>query len=56
MVNPEGEGVLVEYHFRPKQGERNLTQAEADKQCDPEYGRRVAEGLGRGQASAAAAD
>jgi catalase len=31
MVNAEGQAVLVKYHFRPKQGERNLTQAEADK-------------------------
>jgi catalase len=31
MVNAEGEAVIVKYHFRPKQGERNLTQAEADK-------------------------
>ena len=31
MYNAEGEGVLVKYHFRPKQGERNLTQAEADR-------------------------
>jgi catalase len=31
MVNSEGEAVLVKYHFRPKGGERNLTQAEADK-------------------------
>jgi catalase len=31
MVNSEGEGVLVKYHFRPKQGERNLTQEQADK-------------------------
>ncbi len=31
MVNADGEAVLVKYHFRPKQGERNLTQAEADR-------------------------
>ena len=31
MVNHEGEAVLVKYHFRPKQGEHNLTQAEADR-------------------------
>lgn len=31
MVNSEGVAVLVKYHFRPKQGERNLTQAEADR-------------------------
>jgi catalase len=31
MVNAEGEAVLVKYHFRPKQGERNLTQAEASQ-------------------------
>jgi catalase len=31
MYNAEGEGVLVKYHFRPKQGERNLTQAEAQQ-------------------------
>ncbi|HKS30683.1 MAG TPA: catalase [Pyrinomonadaceae bacterium] len=31
MVNKDGEAVLVKYHFRPKEGERNLTQAEADK-------------------------
>jgi catalase len=31
MVNREGEAVLVKYHFRPKQGERNLTQGEADR-------------------------
>ncbi|HZI19821.1 MAG TPA: catalase [Pyrinomonadaceae bacterium] len=31
MYNAEGEGVLVKYHFRPKAGERNLTQGEADK-------------------------
>jgi catalase len=31
MVNAEGEAVLVKYHFRPKGGERNLTQTEADR-------------------------
>lgn len=31
MVNAAGEAVLVKYHFRPKQGERNLTQAEAER-------------------------
>lgn len=30
MYNTAGEAVLVKYHFRPKQGERNLMQAEAD--------------------------
>ena len=30
MVNADGEAVLVKYHFRPKGGERNLTQGEAD--------------------------
>jgi catalase len=30
MYNAEGEGVLVKYHFIPKQEIRNLTQAEAD--------------------------
>ena len=30
MVNQKGEAVLVKYHLRPKQGERNLTQAEAE--------------------------
>jgi catalase len=30
MVNAEGEAVLVKYHFIPKQGVKNLTQAEAD--------------------------
>ena len=29
-VNSQGEGVLVKYHWIPKQVERNLTQAEAD--------------------------
>ncbi|MDQ3549001.1 MAG: catalase [Chloroflexota bacterium] len=29
-VNADGEAVLVKYHWDPKQGERNLTQAEAD--------------------------
>jgi catalase len=29
-VNAKGEAVLVKYHFIPKGGERNLTQAEAD--------------------------
>lgn len=28
-VNAQGEGVLVKYHWEPKQGIRNLTQAEA---------------------------
>jgi catalase len=28
MVNAEGEPVIVKYHFRPKQGERNLKQSE----------------------------
>ncbi|HEX8178949.1 MAG TPA: catalase [Pyrinomonadaceae bacterium] len=31
MVNAGGEAVLVKYHFRPKQAERNLTQTEADE-------------------------
>jgi catalase len=31
MVNAEGVGVLVKYHWIPKQGVRSLTQAEADK-------------------------
>ncbi|HEX8162683.1 MAG TPA: catalase [Pyrinomonadaceae bacterium] len=31
MYNAEGEGVLVKYHFRPKQKERNLKQSEADR-------------------------
>jgi catalase len=31
MYNEEGEGVLVKYHFRPKQGERNLTQEQANQ-------------------------
>ncbi|HZH89690.1 MAG TPA: catalase [Pyrinomonadaceae bacterium] len=31
MVNSEGVGVLVKYHWIPKQGVRSLTQAEADK-------------------------
>ena len=31
MVNAEGEAVLVKYHWLPKQGVRNLTQAEADR-------------------------
>ena len=31
MYNAEGEGVLVKYHFRPKGGERNLTQEQADR-------------------------
>jgi len=30
MVNMEGVGVLVKYHWIPKQGVRSLTQAEAD--------------------------
>ncbi|MCA1564172.1 MAG: catalase [Acidobacteria bacterium] len=30
MVNAEGVGVLVKYHWIPKQGVRSLTQAEAD--------------------------
>jgi catalase len=30
MVNSEGTGVLVKYHWIPKQGVRSLTQAEAD--------------------------
>ncbi len=29
-VNRQGEGVLVKYHWEPKQGIRNLTQAEAN--------------------------
>ena len=29
-VNAAGEAVLVKYHWDPKQGERNLTQAEAE--------------------------
>jgi catalase len=29
-VNKEGEGVLVKYHWEPKQGIKNLTQAEAE--------------------------
>ncbi len=31
MVNAEGVGVIVKYHWTPKQGIRSLTQAEADK-------------------------
>lgn len=31
MYNTEGEGVLVKYHWVPKDGYKNLTQAEADK-------------------------
>ncbi|MFN2454114.1 MAG: catalase [Pyrinomonadaceae bacterium] len=31
MYNMEGEGVLVKYHWIPKQGVRSLTQAEAEK-------------------------
>ncbi|MDT7687758.1 MAG: catalase [Acidobacteriota bacterium] len=31
MVNAEGEAVIVKYHFRPKQDERNLKQTEADQ-------------------------
>ncbi|HYY42738.1 MAG TPA: catalase, partial [Pyrinomonadaceae bacterium] len=31
LVNAGGEAVLVKYHFRPKQAERNLTQTEADE-------------------------
>jgi catalase len=31
MVNSEGVGVLVKYHWIPKQGVRSLTQAEADR-------------------------
>ncbi len=31
MVNKDGEGVLVKYHWVPKQGVKNLTQDEADK-------------------------
>lgn len=31
MYNKAGEGVLVKYHFVPKNGYKNLTQAEADK-------------------------
>jgi catalase len=30
-VNEEGEGVLVKYHWEPKQGIRNLTQAQAEE-------------------------
>ncbi|WP_312092080.1 catalase [Niallia sp.] len=30
-VNEEGKGVLVKYHWEPKQGIKNLTQKEADK-------------------------
>jgi catalase len=30
-VNEAGESVLVKYHWEPKQGIRNLTQAEAEK-------------------------
>lgn len=30
-VNKEGEAVLVKYHWEPKQGIKNLTQAEAEK-------------------------
>ncbi|RAZ70289.1 catalase [Planococcus maitriensis] len=30
-VNDKGEAVLVKYHWEPKQGIRNLTQAEADE-------------------------
>ena len=30
-VNANGEAVLVKYHWIPKQGERNLTQAEAEQ-------------------------
>ncbi|WP_282242241.1 catalase [Psychrobacillus sp. NEAU-3TGS] len=30
-VNKEGEAVLVKYHWEPKQGIRNLTQAEAEE-------------------------
>jgi catalase len=30
-VNAEGQGVLVKYHFEPKQGIKNLTQAEAEQ-------------------------
>ncbi|MGQ5110901.1 catalase KatX [Bacillus halotolerans] len=30
-VNEEGKGVLVKYHFEPKQGIRNLTQKEAEE-------------------------
>ncbi len=31
MVNAEGEAVLVKYHWLPKQGVKNLMQAEADR-------------------------
>ncbi|MDQ1523060.1 MAG: catalase [Pyrinomonadaceae bacterium] len=31
MVNSEGTGVLVKYHWIPKQGVRSLTQAEAER-------------------------
>jgi catalase len=31
MFNKAGEGVLVKYHFQPKQGVKNLTQEEANK-------------------------
>jgi len=31
MYNMEGEGVLVKYHWIPKQGVRSLTQAQADE-------------------------
>ena len=34
MVNAAGEGVLVKYHWTPKQGIRSLTQAEADAITD----------------------
>lgn len=30
-INDAGEAVLVKYHFRPKQGERNLTQEQASQ-------------------------
>ncbi len=30
-VNAEGKATLIKYHFEPKQGIKNLTQAEADK-------------------------
>ena len=30
-VNAEGQATLIKYHFEPKQGIKNLTQAEADK-------------------------
>ena len=50
-VNAAGEGVLVKYHWDPKQGERNLTQGQAEEIQAKEFNHATLdlyEAIGRG--------